>query len=58
MYLAFLMASFRGKKNRPKDQLFFLHCNHQVRKESSDEQKFLSDFFQDWNFVVFIREKN
>lgn len=58
MYLAFLMVSFWGKKNRPKDQLFFLHCNHQVRKESSDEQKFLSDFFQDWNFGVFIREKN
>lgn len=55
MFLSFLIASFWEKKKWNPDQLFFLHCNHQVRPESNDEELFLKDFFKTWNFKVFKR---
>lgn len=58
MFLAFLIASFWQEKNRDSHLLFFLHCNHQIRKESDEEENFLYDFFQNWNFIIFKREKN
>ena len=45
MLLAFLVQTFREKQGRNQNFLFFLHCNHKVRRESDDEQAFLQDFF-------------
>jgi len=58
MLLAFLVQTFREKQGRNQNFLFFLHCNHKVRRESDDEQVFLQDFFHQYNFVVFERVEN
>ena len=58
MLLAFLVQTFREKQGRNQNFLFFLHCNHKVRRESDDEQVFLQDFFHQYNFVVFERVGN
>lgn len=58
MLLAFLVQTFREKQRRNQNFLFFLHCNHKVRRESNDEQVFLQDFFQQYNFIVFERVGN
>lgn len=55
MFLSVVLASFWQEKKWNPDQLFFLHCNHQVRKESSTEAEFLQDFFQGWNLEIFTR---
>lgn len=57
MFLSAILASFWEKKQWNPDQLFFLHCNHQLREESEQEAIFLEKFFTDWNFHLFIREK-
>ena len=44
MFLAFLIASFWEEQKWNPDQLFFLHCNHQMRKESDEEERFLHSF--------------
>lgn len=58
MLLAFLVQTFREKQGRNQNFLFFLHCNHKVRRESDDEQVFLQDFFHQYNFIVFERVGN
>ncbi len=58
MLLAFLVQTFRENQGRNQNFLFFLHCNHKVRRESDDEQAFLQDFFHQYNFVVFERVEN
>lgn len=58
MLLAFLVQTFREKQGRNQNFLFFLHCNHKVRRESDDEQAFLQDFFHQYNFIVFERVEN
>lgn len=58
MLLAFLVQTFREKQGRNQNFLFFLHCNHKVRRESDDEQAFLQDFFHQCNFIVFERVEN
>lgn len=58
MFLAFLIATFWEEQKWNPDQLFFLHCNHQMRKESDEEERFLHSFFKEWNFVCFKRENS
>lgn len=41
MLVAFLFASFWVQQNRDPHQLFFVHCNHGVRRESHEEEAFL-----------------
>lgn len=55
MLLAFLILTFWADQGRNQTFLFFLHCNHQMRKESDDEQVFLQNFFKNHNFSVFTR---
>lgn len=55
MLLSCLIYAFRKEKNRNLNQLFFLHCNHGIRKESDQEAQFLSQFFADQQFQLFSR---
>ena len=55
MFLAFLILTFWQKQGRNQNLLFFLHCNHKVRKASNDEESFLKNFFKNYHFKSFIR---
>lgn len=55
MFLAAMFVSFWQEKTRDLDQLFFLHCNHQMRKESKEEADFLVHFFQNYHLKLFTR---
>lgn len=57
MFLSAVLVSFWQEKQWNLDQLFFLHCNHQIRKESKEEADFLKNFFQDWQLKIFTREE-
>nr|MBR6100070.1 hypothetical protein [bacterium] len=56
MFLSYLILSYRKDKKLNTDNIYFLHCNHKIRKESEVEAKYLKDFFKDYNFKLFIRE--
>ncbi len=58
MFLSAVLASFWQEKQWNPDQLFFLHCNHQIREESKAEAEFLQAFFQDWQLKIFTREES
>lgn len=55
MLLSHLLISFWQEKNWDSNQLFFLHCNHQMRKESKEEAEFLVQYFQGFNLEIFTR---
>ena len=55
MLLAGILASFWKENKWDPDQLFFLHCNHQIRQESKEEAEFLKQYFQDRNLEIFTR---
>lgn len=57
MFLAFLILTFWQKQGRDQNLLFFLHCNHKVRKASDNEELFLKTFFKNHNFKSFIRNE-
>lgn len=56
IFLSYLILSYRKDKKLNTDNIYFLHCNHKIRKESEVEAKYLKDFFKDYNFKLFIRE--
>lgn len=58
MLMAVLMLEFWQEKGWDQDLLFFLHCNHKLRKESDDEQKTLQERFEGRNFVFFVRSQD
>lgn len=58
MLMAVLMLEFWQEKGWHQDLLFFLHCNHKLRKESDDEQKTLQERFEGRNFVFFVRSQD
>lgn len=55
MLLSFLVLTFFENKKRDTSKIHILHCNHKIRKESDDEEIFLSKFFKNYNFIVFHR---
>lgn len=55
MVLALAMIQFWSEKKRDLNQLFFLHCNHKLRKESDEEEIQMRKLFDRWNLAVFER---
>ena len=56
MFLSHLILSYREERWLSTDYLYFLHCNHKVRKESDEEEKFLNQFFKGYHFISSQRE--
>ncbi|MFA5747867.1 MAG: tRNA lysidine(34) synthetase TilS [Candidatus Absconditabacterales bacterium] len=56
VFLSCLIYKFYLFQKLDLQNLFFLHCNHGVRKESDQEMKFVKNFFQGSNFIYVKRD--
>jgi tRNA(Ile)-lysidine synthetase-like protein len=56
MVLSFFLYHFFIQKGYPLKNLIFVHLNHKVRKESTDEAKNIQKWFSGCNLEYFIRE--
>lgn len=55
LVLACLLTRWWQSKRYPLTQLYFLHCNHQIRPESQKEAKSFIQFFKGYNTQIFQR---
>jgi len=58
IFLSYLILSFYVEKNLDTNNIHFLHCNHKIREESETEAKYLTNFFNKYNFKLFIRDNS
>lgn len=47
MFVAYLLYAYRKRKNISLDTLHIVHCNHQTRPESDQEEQLVRDVFVD-----------
>jgi len=57
MLSACLMYNFFIEHKFSLQNLFFVHCNHKIRKESKKEEKFVREFFKNTNLFVVEKPK-
>jgi tRNA(Ile)-lysidine synthase len=55
MCLANLLITRYYKKNYPIKHIHIIHCNHKIRPQSEQEEKYIQQFFKGTNIHIFHR---
>lgn len=55
---ASLMYNFFLKNKYNLQNLFFIHCNHNIRKGNSSDENFIRNFFEGTQLIIVKRARN